>query len=676
MVINISRKFDAVKVSWNGCDRNLCDFKKKSFHFVDICTRELSCYNSLYAHLNAEHSDKYLCPYCGQKMDRIEHTITEHLSQAHPRFQEFQCLICVADFNTIQGICEHMSQHHPSNFLFVGARRTTKPYESIDKIQLLYVGKSPENLLLNMVKYSKPYVFDAMKPTEMIPSQQLATLKNLANEHQNQKTVVSEAASRILGATSFNIIKCDKYEILAPLIVQYKCITNEVIQHVHGIESHIDRSTETECNENANIHGPISSMLRHRCLKHSAQPIVFLQIQQRGAQSSVHKLVRCQFKCQRCHATFNTRLSLIRHFNNTHPNHWIAAIILMESQIIGSNKPKSPRPPIRSADFFYTSALACLQPNCMRMIGTRTQAIEHHNQEHHDQEFEFTAGEKIIRNAPQEIAAFVREVNESHQIHLFECHHCNRLFESLAKIQQHFMDVQCTESGGEFVPRFSMKKLFRCREDNVIRTFAGMKIHYEQKHAAKQFTPVNMLLPEQFCGLCDYNYKKNNDLDSHYNEKHARGGDSYSDALLVSMKLDNIDVNQCKFILGCCTNEEQTQLEPIVNHLMKCSRRFICQQCPDHCFASVDLFVSHCIKHGTNGAKIVENLQNIKTFLALLQNMTIVMPNRLLCQMDEIVNSTFGQNLSVQISQIAQDAWKREKGDLLRLIEVKNAIIN
>lgn len=588
----------------------------------------------------------------------------------------------MAGFNTIHGIREHMSLEHSSNYLLVGARRTSKLNdESADKIQLVHVGESQENSLHNLAKCSMPNALNSMNPMELIPSQQLVSLEKLNIEFQNLKTILSGSVPRILGATSFDIIKYDKYEKLIPLNIQYKCITDEVVNDVNDIESYIDRSKDFDstktCEES--FFGAVQSFLRHRCQKHSAHPIVFLQIEQR-AQFRVHKIVRCNFQCQRCHATFITRSELIRHFNNTHPNHWIAAIILMESQVIESSEPKSSS--VQSVDFFYSSALACVQSECMRMIGSRTQAIEHHNQHHHHDtmdninEFEFAVGEKIVKNAPQEIAAYVREINEIHQMHLFECHHCKKLFESLAKIEQHSMGGQCTEDGVELELRFSMNKLFRCREDNVIQTFAGMKIHYENKHSGKQCTPVNVLFPNVYCGLCDYNYKKNNDLNSHYDEKHARGGDSYSDAILKSMKLDKIDTNQCKYTLGCCTNEEQNQLDSIVDHLMKCERRFVCEQCPNCKFSSAISFVLHCMEHDTNanGVKIVGNLQNIKTFLSLLQNMTILMPNGLVLAMAEIVNTAFGEELSVQISRIAQDEWKREKDELLPLTVVRTQL--
>lgn len=613
-------------------------------------------------------------------MPRNEQTIIKHLSCKHTRFEQFQCLICVAGFNTIHAIREHMSLQHSSNYLFVGARHTSKPYvaESIDKIQLMYVGESQQNALHTFAKCSTPIAFNAMKPSEMIPSQQLVALKRLNNDFENLKTVCFEAAPRILGDTSFHIISYDKFEMSLHLIIQFKCITDEAINGVDDIESYIDRSKDIDAKTPCNgcVVGAVQTMLRHRCQKHSAHPIVFLQIEQR-AEFRVHKIIRCQFQCQRCHKTFITRLALIRHFNNMHPNHWIAAIILMDSQIIESCESK--RPSIQSVDFFYSSALSCSRLNCMRMIGTRTQAIEHHNQHHHRDTmnningFECKSGEKIIKNTPQEIASYVREVNEMHQMHLFQCHHCNRLFESLAKIQQHIADVLCTDDGIVFaMPRFSMKKLFGCREDNKTRTYDGMRLHYEDKHPGEQCAPVNVLLPEMFCGLCDYNYKKNNDLNTHYNEKHACGGDSYSDALLKSMQLEKIDINQCKFALKCCTNEEQNQLDQIVDHLMKCYRRFNCKQCPDRKFSSTIPFVSHCMEHDTNanGVKIVENLQNIKSFLSLLQDMTIIMPNGLVLTMAEIVDCSFGRELSVRIIQIAQNAWKREKDDLISLTVV------
>lgn len=648
--------------------------------FTGKCTEEFVCYNHLHGHLTTEHPGDYECPYCSETMTmEDEHTITAHLTSAHAGFDEFQCLLCVAGFDTIQAIRKHMALEHSANYLFIGSRRSSKPfdYDLMDNIQLVYANESEEKSSHNLKKCSRHIALNTMDPMELIPSQQLAALQKLNADFPNQEISFTGPVPRILGRTLCDIIKYKNYELLTPLTVQYKCITDETIDGVNGIESYIDRSKDMDSTLqcSSTTFKAVSAMLQHRCQRHSSQSIAFLQIEQLGPLRT-HKIVRCKFQCHCCHMTAHTRADLIRHFNRTHPSHWIAAKFLMESHKIKAAEAKTP--PIQSVDFFYSSALACIQPECM-MIGTRTQAIEHHNQQHHHatddniDRFEFALGEKIVPNTPQQIASYVREINKPHQMYLFECLPCHKLFESMAKIQHHFLTAEhrcSTDDGVELQPRFRMKKLFRCCEDKVIRTFGGMKLHYADKHPGEPCTPVNILVPKQYCGLCDYNYKRNNDLNAHYSDKHAYGGDSFSDQLFDTMNLNEIiDIDKCQFVLQCCKlNEQQpSQLQQIVDHLITCECRFVCQQCTNAKFSNMMSFVMHCIEHdaSANSSKIVAHLQNTKTLLSQLQAMTIIMPNGLVLTVAEIVNTKFYQNnLSVKILQMAQLEWTREQNDL------------
>lgn len=235
----------------------------------------------------------------------------------------------------------------------------------------------------------------------------------------------------------------------------------------------------------------------------------------------------------------------------------------------------------------------------------------------------------------------------------------------MAKIQQHA--DECTGNDGvELLPRFRMAKLFRCCEDKVVRTFAGMKLHYADKHPGEPCTPVNILIPKQFCGLCDYNYKRNNDLSTHYHQNHVRACESFSDRLFETLGLREIDIDRSKFVLHCCANEQPAQLQAIVDHLIRGECRFVCQQCPTTKFSHMMSFVMHCVEHdaNANAAKIVDNLQNTKTLLLQLQTMTIIMPNGLVLTTAETVNTAFYDNLSHKIIAMMQKVWVREKNDL------------
>lgn len=135
---------------------NLIFIQFNSFPFTDNCTREFACYNHLHGHLTAKHTGNYKCPYCDETVAVNEHAMIEHLSSEHSGFGEFQCLVCMAGFITIETIQEHMALEHPSAYLCVGARRSTQPFddESTGKLQMVYVGKSESTYKLANVRMS------------------------------------------------------------------------------------------------------------------------------------------------------------------------------------------------------------------------------------------------------------------------------------------------------------------------------------------------------------------------------------------------------------------------------------------------------------------------------------------------------------------------------------------
>lgn len=183
----------------------------------------------MYAHLNAEHPAAFICPYCNQTISLSERTISEHLSGAHAGFEEYQCLICWAGFNTIHEIRKHHSLLHSSNYLFVGARRTTKPMT--DRIQLVYVGALQNDFPYTLAKCSTPDALNVMDPTKLLRMDQLETLKKLEIVCQDRKIVFSEPAPRIPSVKSFDIMDYEAYEKLVPLIVEPGRMPDESINH-------------------------------------------------------------------------------------------------------------------------------------------------------------------------------------------------------------------------------------------------------------------------------------------------------------------------------------------------------------------------------------------------------------------------------------------------------------
>lgn len=647
----------------------------------DNCPEEFACFNSLYAHLANKHPGTFRCPYCSQTICLNEHMITEHLSSVHRGFDEFQCLKCDDGFNNIQAIRVHMSSAHPANFLFIGARRTSKPIGNniVDEIQVIYMANPQTHSAYKLMKCSTPNALNDMNPMELNPNEQRETLKKL--NIQNQKMIFSGQIPEIMDLciTSSEIMTYENYEMLIPLNIQCKCETAELVTEVNAVGR--SKDIVLECCNIGTISDTIS-MLTHRCRVHCEQPIVFLQIEQRS-QSFVHKFVRCEFQCQLCDAQFVTRTTFVKHFYKTHPDCWIAAKILVNTQIIQSNDPKQPiESKTESLDYFYRSNLTCNQSDCKIIVGTRSQVFRHYN-EHHDgidkiNEFEVQLGERITKNNPLEIAPYMHELTESHQMYLFACQHCRNFFESFAKIQQHFADVRRTENV-EHNLRFTARKLMRCHEDRSIRTFGGLKIHYDNKHPGKRCTPVSVQ-PLKCCGLCCFNYDNNvNALNSHYEKKHANGGETYTDAFLTSINLDQIDINQCKYLSGCCSNiEEQNQLHQMVDHTLKCERRFSCTQYPNQTFSNIVSCLLYCMEQdpNTDCSKIINDLQCLKTFLSLISSMQIISPNGFIMTMQEIADTALANGMREKIGEFVQKAWNCEKQELSKLLLVNDGEIN
>lgn len=496
-------------------------------------------------------------------------------------------------------------------------------------------------------------------------------------------TFVAEFQSSSIDSVDSQNANTNSSNIFDKQIVRHKCIPEDLAINVDGIESYIGGSHDIDSMEQCNAINNIADMLLHRCQEHSAHRTIFLQIEER-AQFRVLKIVRCEWRCRNCNARFNTPSKLNHHFVLQHPNHWLAAKILIISNVIKSNDPKqSIQVESEHIVYFLHSAFVCNRTGCKREIGTRTQAIEHHNQHHYDygdnvNRFEFTCREKIVKDSAPEIASYQHEINEPHPMHLFDCLHCKKLFGSPAFAIQHHFSKHCRYQKDVMEPRFRMKKLLRCPVDDVIRTYDGMKSHYADKHPGKQCTPVNIFMPKNVCGLCDYNYKNSYDLDFHYGEKHACGSDSYGNKLLKTLKLHKFTVNECKYATGCCGNEEKNQLNQIVAHLMECERRFVCKQCPDRKFPSRSSFVSHYEEHdaNANNVKIVDELQNFKIFNPLFNTMQIIMPNGLVLLKADISGTTFVKDIHSEIGQNIRKLWDKEKDDIDRETMVRSKNFN
>lgn len=607
----------------------------------------------------------YECPYCKQTMGLDETMIIDHLTRSHQEFKEFECLKCQHSSDHVDAIREHMSVQHPSHYLFIGARRTWKP--NTDEIQMIYFGSDGRGTPFKIMKCSQPDALNGMDPKVLVMTQQHEELQELQVKYNNLKTMAG-SIPKILIRPGDNIsIKCTKYETYEqafsrkdkksePVTIAYKCITAKVVKAVPAIAEHInfDQQIDPKCKT---IEKKLLSMIRHRLTAaHNERPMVFLQIENQQL-LYVKKVIRCTFQCELCAEHLATRKDLRAHFIDKHRNKWFAAKICIKSHVIESNDPQQPiHMSNESFEYFFSSYLKCAQAECDVVVGTRSQAIAHYNECHDDvgskiNGFQVQLFEKIVHN-PNEMELFAHECKKSYQMYLFECHHCRKLFDSYAAIEQHFADVRMENAEVEL--RFVVKRLLRCLHDNVIRTYAGLK-QYENEHAdidKKFILPVNMLWPNKYCGMCSYQYVKDDDLVEHYRRRHI-DADAYSYKLLDSLGLKTFEMNSSKFAMGCCgadgsNNDEYRVLRKILDHMLKCEHRFVCIQCPQREFSNITTFVKHSIEnHKENWT--------FKKLLSLLSDMKIILRNGLVVTMKELQNTTFVSPLMLEIGKLAEE---------------------
>lgn len=119
--------------------------------------------------------------------------IEDHYIRAHDNdnrhFQEFQCFYCEIGYNTVDEIRRHMSENHPSKFLFVGARwNCSTAKNEVDEIQIVYIGNSKDFSTYQLYKCSNLDALNCMNPQELCPIKQLEMQQNLHTEYSNLKS--------------------------------------------------------------------------------------------------------------------------------------------------------------------------------------------------------------------------------------------------------------------------------------------------------------------------------------------------------------------------------------------------------------------------------------------------------------------------------------------------------
>lgn len=124
------------------------------------------------------------------KVQCTKNAMQEHLNQKHSgrNFEEFQCLYCETGCKSVEEIRQHMSEYHPSNFLFVGARWNCNTAKNdTDQIQILYIGDSKDYSSYNLYTCSNFDALNSMDPRELSPSKQLQKLNAIRYENIKAK---------------------------------------------------------------------------------------------------------------------------------------------------------------------------------------------------------------------------------------------------------------------------------------------------------------------------------------------------------------------------------------------------------------------------------------------------------------------------------------------------------
>lgn len=157
--------------------------------FSDKCTLEFGCFNMLHSHLIVDHgTSKYTCPYCYTRMDYSHSAMKTHLLQLHSdkHFEEFQCMYCAEGFHNVDDIREHMSQYHPSHFLFIGARRGITFSEETDDsvVQFVYIGESRDYSQYTFFTCADLNALNKMDAKELDPT---ILFKNYLSNIQSQQ---------------------------------------------------------------------------------------------------------------------------------------------------------------------------------------------------------------------------------------------------------------------------------------------------------------------------------------------------------------------------------------------------------------------------------------------------------------------------------------------------------
>lgn len=409
------------------------------------------------------------------------------------------------------------------------------------------------------------------------------------------------------------------------------------------------KCTEISCLE--------KSMLQHRIKGKCDQKdeIVFLQ-EEKTWNTLVYKLVRCQFRCLAplCPVTekgipFNNLYSLKKHHKDSHSLRYLRSAIIHKSTVIQSNDAEQPigSVHVESQQYSLNDTFWCNRHGTN--IGTRLCALEHHNNFHSKQNFEFSIKTVLLANKPVH--------NDDHKLVVLECEHCSKFFGSVESIDAHMIAIRKNNPNTAL---YTIKRLLVCAECKIVSTLDGLKTHYLAKHSEKALIPMHPI-DHTCCGLCRAPVRNR---EKHYESSHQRG-DTVNNKVLQSLGLNQIDLNNCQFTPGCCTEMRFSPIDNCINYILLCKHRLICigENCSDvEPFQQPQGLATHRrIVHDEDTKQILNYIHDVKRVMPLLANMKIYFPNGFVTTKSAIEDTVFGDRLCKEIARSINVVFEREK---------------
>lgn len=589
-------------------------------------------------------------------------------------FAEFQCLHCETKDNDVVEMRRHMSNDHPSQFLFIGSRQSAG--------KNVYIGESCDFSQFQFSICSNPEALNSMDP-----------LLKSHRQHTSQWSFWSknQVATPYLGSIPPNSFKESSgdffitYENYVEMRLRsqmnesmmantpevfdtvsatsetiYKCISDLAASEIARIEDSVYTNLICDCGERVDIpdedlmpylnhlakHPQCSKdhtdcedkIIAHRLIEHANSAVAYLKVQIDSG-IEVQKLVRCVFQCniEMCGSEFETKAATKQHFALVHDDCTFDARIKQTITVIHSNDSNQAfatrhieNGQFRLSQLLYCASSICSSKNSARFVGTRREAILHHS-EVHGLDFEICVKQKLCNHLKmaEELNEVVSENASPYRMLLFECIKCETLFDSPDAVREH------NESEHDGEVQFMARKLLQCRHCKSICLWKWMGKHHKG-HTNLPSTSAN----KTNCIFC-----KGSPIETFTNAQMAR------------FQVNEIPITDCLLTPACC---EQKQLKPfqLVLHLVSCMT-FNCDDCSKSIGNLHEIHRHYRDKHDKSTEDIVKEVQHIKNLSRALEETRIRFPSGLVMIKFSIDATELGQKFDDYLKQnvIIERVW-------------------